>query len=155
MIRIMALIAASTATFALAPYAHPQLATAAMAEGDVLTRAVPRGAILRTQDFEKRRMPAPQLRFALGAEQAAGKEARRTLPAGITLRASDIMEPLVVHRGDRVVVSLRSGSLTITAPGKALADASAGEPVRVLNLATNRSLDAQAKAAGEVEVMAP
>ena len=124
-------------------------------EADVLAHAIARGEILQASDFERRDIPLSQQRFVLRAEQAIGKEARRVLSAGTALRASDVMEARLIHRGDAVTLRLQSGRLSITAPGKALADAGAGEAVRVVNLATNKTLDARAKATGEVEIIAP
>lgn len=121
-------------------------------EADVLVRAVARGETVRAGDFERRSVPAAQTRFALRAEDAIGKEARRMLPAGVPLRASDVAPPTLVHRGDTVTLSLRSGPLSISAPGRALDNAGGGEVVRVVNLATSRTLDGRVRAAGEVEV---
>lgn len=124
-------------------------------EADVLAHAVARGEILQASDFVRRDIPLSQQRFVLRAEQAVGKETRRVLSAGTALRAGDVMEARLVHRGDAVTLRLQSGALTITAPGKALADAGAGEAVRALNLSTGRTLDARVRAPGEVEIIAP
>ena len=124
-------------------------------EADVLAHSIARGEILQASDFDRSDIPLSQQRFVLRAEQAIGKEARRVLSAGTALRASDVIEARIVHRGDAVTLRLQSGRLSITAPGKALADAGAGEAVRVVNLATNKTLDARAKATGEVEIIAP
>ncbi len=129
---------------------------AARAEpADMLVHAVPRGAILTDGDFERRDVPAAQAKFALAAAQAIGREARRMLPAGTLLRPGDIAPPTLVRRGDAVSVTLRSGAITIGAPGRVLADGGSGDVVRVVNLATGRTLDARVRAAGAVEVAAP
>ncbi|MEZ5711671.1 MAG: flagellar basal body P-ring formation chaperone FlgA [Sphingobium sp.] len=151
----MTMMLGSTALAALSPAAHAQPASAPLMEGDVLVRAVSRGEILRAEDFETRAMPAAQLRFALRAEHADGMEARRTLAAGAILRASDVTQPALVRRGDAVVLTLVKGRLKITAPGKALGDGASGEAVRVVNLATSKTIDAHVLARGEVGVVAP
>ena len=46
-------------------------------------------------------------------------------------------------------------ALSITAQGKALASGAQGDPVRVVNLATNRTLDAVVDAPGIVRIAAP
>ncbi len=128
-------------------------ASTGQVEADVLARAVARGEILRAEDFERGAVVQAQARIALRAGDAAGMEARRLLPAGVPVRASDVAPPTLVHRGDAVTLSLRSGALTISAPGKALDNASAGGAVRVVNLATSRTLDARVLARGEVEIV--
>lgn len=126
-----------------------------IAEADVLAHPIARGAILRAADFERRPVAPAQARFALTAHQAEGMEARRGLAAGATLRAGDLGPPTLVHRGDALTVHWRQGALDVAAPGRAMADAAADEPVRVLNLATGKVLDARVRASGEVEILAP
>ena len=70
---------------------------------------------------------------------------------------SGLKPPLawLVRRGDAVVLTLVKGRLKITAPGKALGDGASGEAVRVVNLATSKTIDAHVLARGEVGVVAP
>ncbi|MCH4152629.1 MAG: flagellar basal body P-ring formation chaperone FlgA [Sphingobium sp.] len=132
------------------------LALAAAASGgteaDVLVRPVARGEILRQDDFTRQGMSPAAARYALRAEEAAGKEAKRALPVGIALRASDIGPPTLIRRGDAITLLFRDGRLTISAPGKALSAGSAGAPIRIVNLASDRTLDARVLAAGTAEV---
>jgi flagella basal body P-ring formation protein FlgA len=130
-------------------------AAAGAAEADVLVRPVARGEVLASADFERGYVPAATARFALRGADAAGKEARRALPAGASVRASDIGPPTLVRRGEGVTLVMRSGRLTITAPGRALGDGAAGGAVRVVNLATDRTLDARVMGPGAAEVDAP
>ncbi len=124
-------------------------------QADVLTRAVQRGDIIRRADLEQQDVPASRARFALALGDIVGKEARRALPAGSLVRGSDIAPPTLVGRGEPVTLILHSGALTITAPGKALQNAAAGEAVRVVNLSTSRTLDGRVVRVGEVEIAAP
>lgn len=139
----------------LAAFAPVPALCAAEMEADVLARPIARGEILGAEDFTRKGVTTAAARFALRAEDAAGKEARRALPAGLTLRASDIGPPTLIHRGDAITLMLRTGRLTITAPGRALADGGAGAAIRVANLANDRTLDARVVAAGSAEVSAP
>ena len=143
--------AGATAAAQTAPAAPVAARTA---EVDVLARPVARGEILHAADFVRGEAAAATARFALRAEQAEGMEARRLLPAGASLRAADIAPPTLVRRGDALTLHWRRGGLDISAPGRALTDAAAGEGVRVLNLATDKVLDARVRASGEVEVQA-
>ena len=60
----------------------------------------------------------------------------------------------LVRRGEPVSVVVRSGSLSIATPGKALGGGAAGDLVRVVVAATNRTLDGIVHAPGEVRVTA-
>lgn len=130
-------------------------AAAGAGEADVLARAVARGEILQRQDFVRDSIAPAAARYALHAEEAIGKEAKRALPAGSALRASDIGPPTLIRRGDAITLRFRDGRLTITAPGKALTDGSAGAPIRIVNLASDRTLDARVVSATTAEVSAP
>ncbi|MBF7012894.1 flagellar basal body P-ring formation chaperone FlgA, partial [Novosphingobium sp. HR1a] len=92
---------------------------------------------------------------ALSPADAAGQEATRRIMAGSAVRVADVAAPRLVRRGENVTIALVSGALRITSPGRALADAARGEPVRVLNLATNRTLEGTAAATGEVRIALP
>lgn len=116
----------------------------------VLTHAVNRGDPLSATDFDTEQRPAVAARGAIDARAATGMEARRRLAAGSIVRASDIAPAQVVRRGEPVVISYRTGTLSISTPGKALSNGAVGDPVRVVSLATNHTLDATVEGAGTV-----
>lgn len=107
----------------------------------VLVRAVPRGEIISAADFAFDARPPSAARGALGPEDAAGMEARRAMSPGTIVRATDLVAPRVIRRGEPVLVAFRRGGLTITSRGRALASAGAGEVVRVVAEGTQRTLD--------------
>lgn len=134
------------------------VATAAAPEAPrtpVLAHAIARGDTLSASDFELAEVSEATARGALSAKDAAGQEAVRALRAGAVVKAHDVAAPRLVHRGETVSIELTSGALHITSSGRALNDAAKGEVVRVVNLATNRTLEATASAAGQVSVELP
>ena len=141
------------AAFLLAALLLPTAGHAqATADVPVLTHAVARGERLATDDFAVEARTAAQGRGALSSADAAGKEATRNLAAGSIVRAPDVIAPRLVRRGEPVSVTVRSGALAIATPGRALGGGAAGDLVRVVILATNRTLDGVVEAAGEVRV---
>lgn len=140
---LTALLLAVAATSAPATEAAP-----------VLARVVERGEVLSKADFETARVLPAIARNALSPAEAAGREATRRLNAGAPVRAGDLTAARVVRRGESVTISLVSGALKITSAGRALSDAGRGDPVRVLALATNRTLEGIATAPGEVRLSA-
>lgn len=142
---------------ALAQQGFPpaQPATQTTATADVLTRAVSRGDIFTAADFESATLSAPMAKSALRARDAIGKSATRNIMAGSSLRYGDVAPPALVRRGEPVVLSMRTGAFTVSAPGRALGDGAAGSRVRVVNLATNHTLDAIVEGTGRVAIMAP
>lgn len=127
----------------------------AAADTPVLARTVEKGETLSASDFTSAALPPAAARGATRPGDAEGQEATRRLAAGSPVRASDIAAPRIIKRGEAVVIALVSGGLRITATGRALADAGKGEPVRVLNLSTNRTLNAVADMPGQVRLIAP
>ncbi|KPH62817.1 flagellar basal body P-ring formation chaperone FlgA [Novosphingobium aerophilum] len=134
----------------------PALASApALPAGEpapVLARTVERGEVLSKADFVTAPVLPAVARNALSPAEAAGQEAVRRLNAGAPVRATDLTAPHLVRRGEAVTISLISGGLKITSAGRALSDGAKGEQVRVLNLATNRTLDAVAEGSGDVRM---
>ncbi|MBB3032468.1 flagellar basal body P-ring formation chaperone FlgA [Alteriqipengyuania lutimaris] len=121
---------------------------------DVLVRQIQRGDLLTERDFAPEEVSAGQARGAVSAEQAAGLEAARTLRSGSPVRARDLAEPRLVRRGQPVTIILRSGALSISATGRALADGALGDPVRVFSEATNQTLDGVVESSGRVRISA-
>ncbi|TCM17692.1 flagella basal body P-ring formation protein FlgA [Novosphingobium sp. PhB165] len=135
---------------AAAPVAAP--AVPEMVKAPVLVRTVERGETLGAGDFTQSPLAPGSARGALSPAQAAGQEATRRLNQGAPVRAGDVAAPRLIHRGEAVTISVSTATMHISSAGRALADAGKGEPVRVLNLATNRTLDAVADGPGQVSI---
>ncbi len=121
----------------------------------VLQQPVARGARIEARDFTTEARAPAAARGALTIENAAGMEATRNLPAGTVVRQSDVMRPQLVRRGEPVTIRIVSGTLAITASGRALGGAAEGEAVRVVVNATNRTLDGVVEGSGTVRISAP
>jgi flagellar basal body P-ring formation protein FlgA len=81
-----------------------------------------------------------------------GKAARRILRAGETVRAGDIADPVVVHKGDLVTIILNTASMQLTAQGKAVEDGAMGASIRVTNTQSNRVIDTVVSGPNQVVV---
>jgi flagella basal body P-ring formation protein FlgA len=87
-------------------------------------------------------------------EQALGLEARVALYPGRPIHPADLGPPALVERNARVTLVFRSGALTITAEGRALSRAAAGEAVRVMNLSSRATVTGTVEPDGRVAVAA-
>jgi flagella basal body P-ring formation protein FlgA len=76
------------------------------------------------------------------AQALIGKAARRILMTGETVRAGDVGDPVVVHKGDLVTIALNTGSMQLTAQGQALDDGGIGASIRISNTQSKRTIDA-------------
>ena len=61
----------------------------------------------------------------------------------------DLTSPQVIARNDMVEVAFISGGVRLTITGRATRNAAMGEPVPVLNLQSNRTIDAVATGPGQ------
>lgn len=119
-----------------------------------LIRTMPAGTILKDSDIDLREVP---IQLANGAglpmlEQLIGKQLQRNLLGGATLRLNDVMEPNLIARNQVVTLFLKSGAMTLTVKGRALADAAQGEPVSVLNMVSNTVVQGIAISEGTVQI---
>jgi len=75
-------------------------------------------------------------------EDLIGKAARRSLRADRVLRLSDLKTPDMVKKGELISIVYQLPGLKLTARGKVLANAGEGETIRVINLQSNRTIEA-------------
>ncbi|MCB1783220.1 MAG: flagellar basal body P-ring formation protein FlgA [Alphaproteobacteria bacterium] len=97
---------------------------------------------LRENDFKSGTVVDPQA--------LVGMTPRRMAFAGRPLLQNEIIAPQIVARGEMVTINLHDGPLNLTAQGKALENGAKGDMIRVLNTASNITL--QALVTGEKEV---
>lgn len=90
--------------------------------------------------------------FVLDLEEAIGKEVLRPLPPRQPIRKIMLDHPPVIHKGDRVMIEVRSGGLLVQTVGLAKAAGKAGETIPVQNQASGRDVLGIVVAAGLVEV---
>jgi flagella basal body P-ring formation protein FlgA len=89
-----------------------------------------------------------------GDVDISGLEARITLYPGRPIRPGDVGPPALVERNQLVPLIYQDGGLIITAEGRALGRAAAGEWVRVMNIASRTTVSGQVADNGTVFVFA-
>lgn len=72
---------------------------------------------------------------------------------GLEQSQASITKPKLVRQGQAVTLAVRSGTLTITAQGRALADGREGDPIRVVT-PSSRTVEGIVEAAGTVRLAA-
>src|SRR3546814_3624083 len=81
-----------------------------------------------------------------------GMTPRRAVTPGEPVNMRDLQERIVVEKNSMVTIVLRSGSLMLTARGKALDDGAEGATIRVLNPRSERVVQATVVAPDTVEI---
>lgn len=120
----------------------------------VPTRRIMPGEILSQDEFQTITLPYARLSsFSITSlDHLDGMQVRQVLAAGRPVLTQQVSPPMVVARGARVSIRFTSGRLSLTAPGRAITSAEADQPVRVVNLASNRTVTGIARPGGIVEV---
>jgi len=120
----------------------------------VTTRSLSRGTQLSEADVSLTRMNTAQAGYnhLQQLDQVVGKELRRHLRAGEPLRLSHLKSPLVVRRGERVVMEAGGAAVSVVTSGRALANGQVGDQIRVQNEQSQRVVEAEIIAPGRVRV---
>ena len=118
--------------------AHDIARGATITENDLTTKLVP---VLRASETLVREM-----------QDAAGREAKRALRAGETIRTSDLKRPTLVTKGSTVTMIFEVPGIALTAVGRALAEGGEGDTIAVLNPASYRQVSAVITGPGTVHV---
>ncbi|HKT19212.1 MAG TPA: flagellar basal body P-ring formation chaperone FlgA [Stellaceae bacterium] len=118
----------------------------------VPSHAIATNQILGAADIERIKLPRERLALDTLTDpgQLIGKSAVHALRADQPVRAGDVQEPILVHRGDLVTIELRTPSMALTAQGKALEDGGAGASIRVTNTQSKRVVDVSVEGPGLV-----
>lgn len=118
--------------------------TRRLAAGEMIAEAD-----LSLADVPLASLPGAALRLS---SDLVGKEVQRALLPGRPIVATSVREPRAVRRGDQVQIAFTGAGIALTAPGRALQDGVLGEEIRVVNLASNRTITATAAGSGRVTV---
>ena len=116
--------------------------------------ALPRGTLLSSADLMTVRQDVSQLRsgYFTQNKNVVGKILKRPMSAGQAFSVKNVKPPLLVRRGDEVVILATTGGLQVRVKGKALKDAALGERVPVRNKQSKRIVQGTAVKAGVVSI---
>lgn len=90
--------------------------------------------------------------FITDRDEVIGKSASRPLPAETPLRAGFLKAPLLIKKGDRVMIEAKRGGLSIQAYGVTKSSGHIGQTVMVGNVDSGRELRAKVVGPGLVQV---
>ena len=90
--------------------------------------------------------------YLTATELAVGQKLLRPVITDQVLTLTHLEQVATVRKGDHVVISARSGTLSVKMPGEALSDGGLSEQIRVKNLNSKRVIRARVTAPGQVEV---
>lgn len=123
---------------------------ATKAETVIPVATIPARHVIQAQDLVLH--PATVAGAISDPNQIIGMEARVALFTGRPIRPGDLVEPALVERNQTVtLVFVRSG-LQISAEGRALGRAAAGDTLRVMNMSSRTTVFGTVQLDGSVQV---
>lgn len=110
----------------------------------VLSSTVTNGQIIRPDHLQTISVRERSLKHGtiLSSEDLLGMTPRQMIRSGQPVKVSDIESPKVIERGDFVTIAFQQGPLSLTAQGKAMEHGAKGDMIRVLNISSNKTLEA-------------
>lgn len=129
---------------------RPNAVAGATVEALTFTRSLSTGEVVQAEDVMWTQVQA-HLAPAAGPQDAAeiiGLSARRPLRAGQPVNVRDLAAPQVIARNDMVEVFYQDNGIELTITGRAQRNAAQGDTVSILNLQSNRTIEAVAIAPG-------
>ncbi|HDZ09159.1 flagellar basal body P-ring formation chaperone FlgA [Pseudohongiella sp.] len=121
----------------------------------VSSRALARGSIVGAGDITLQERDISTLRgqVIMDPTVALGQAVRRAISADTVLNIDLLEAPVLVQRGDMVVLTAERGSIAIRQTGIALQAGEAGKQIPVRNNSSDRVVQAVVTGAGEVKVI--
>lgn len=124
-----------------------------MVEVATLTRTLRQGEVIKGSDVTIDRRPKAEAGLeGMSPEQAIGLAVKSPLRAGAALRESDLIKPLAVQRNEPVTITYQVPGIMLTVRGKATEAGAVGDIVSVLNIQSNRAVQATVAGPGRVVV---
>jgi len=90
--------------------------------------------------------------YLTSLQQAIGKKLTRPLQPDQVVAPAHVEQAEAIRKGDRVVISARSATITVRMPGEALSDGAIGRQISVRNQRSQRVIKARVTGPGQVEV---
>lgn len=120
----------------------------------VLARRLNTGEVIHKGDIDWIALRSDQVNrnVLTDANRLIGQEVRRGTTAGQPIRASDIRAPVIVAKNSVVTMILQTPKMQLTSKGRAMEDASLGDPVRIMNTQSKTVIEATVVGASTVQV---
>ena len=120
----------------------------------VLSQPIQRGETFTRQHLaiEKREVSNLREDFVTQIEQIENKQATRQLNTGAVISLRNLVEPKLIKRGDKVVISTTKPDFSIRMSGVAMMDGVKGQLIKVKNQNSGRVLNATVIEPGLVSV---
>lgn len=90
--------------------------------------------------------------YLASLDDAIGKDVKRSIAAGAAIADQQLIAPLMVRRGEAVLINASSNIVAVKVSGIALTDGRLGEQIRIRNQTSSRIVNATITGPGQAEV---
>lgn len=120
----------------------------------VAARPLSRNAVIQAGDtlMAERDVSLLAQGYLNDISQISGRKLTRSLQTHQVLSNAHVAMAEVIRKGDRVVITARSGNIAVKMPGEALDEGGPGEQIRVRNTRSDRVVRGRIRGPGLVEV---
>ncbi|GAA6134896.1 flagellar basal body P-ring formation chaperone FlgA [Oceaniserpentilla sp. 4NH20-0058] len=120
----------------------------------VLNQPLIKNQIIEDGHIDLQRQNLAELRngYYLKKAQVIGKQSKRALSGQTVLNSYLILPALMIHKGDKVMITANKGPMSVKMPGEALNDGREGRQIRVKNNRSERIIRGKVVGPGEVLV---
>ncbi len=115
---------------------------------------VARDTVLDSSHLEMREMDISRLNgsYFTDIEEVIGMQAKRPIQPDMVIVANYLEPPLLIKRGESVLMTAESGGLVVKISGIAMMDGRKGQQISVRNSQSKRVVEARVKAPGQVVI---
>jgi len=115
-----------------------------------------RGEVIRANDILWREVRASDVldHVITDDDDLVGMAAKRQIKPSTVIHTSMIRRPILVTKGSIVVIELSRGSMALSVQGKAMEDGSKGDVIKVINVRSNKVIEAKITGPNKVDVLA-
>lgn len=139
-----------------APWArHVSAQVRVYGEAVIAIRNMPSGAVISSADIAVREVDISMIRGQIleSVDTALGMQVRRHTNTDAVLSLDMLVTPLLVKRGETVVVTAERAGVVIRQQGIALQDGESGKQIQIRNSRSDRIFQAIVTGQGEVKVI--
>jgi len=126
----------------------------AMREVVISSRPILRHSTISKQDIrlEERNITSGSNAYIFSPKHVVGKVAKRALPTSTALSPNMLDKPLLIHRGQEVIILASGPGLEVRMAGTALMDGTEGQIIRAKNNVSKRTIEGRVVRTGVIKV---
>jgi len=120
----------------------------------VITSSLPRGSRITESDLQLRQQNIDRLNYGYftNIKDAVGMISKRSLQSAQVLSPNHLTPPLLISKGDSVLIEASNNEISVKMPGMAMSDGRMGQQISVRNKQSQRTIRAEVVASGVVKV---